>query len=155
MGSDPHSPLPEEERAGFQGLKYFPFNEDLFLELPLDRNVSHDTITMETSTGDQNQYTRAGKVHFEVDGQPVELSIYAAEDGEFFLPLRDATSGKETYGAGRYVEPEAIDEENILVDLNLLYNPYCAYDERYSCPLPPRENWLQVPIRAGETTYKE
>ena len=105
---------------------------------------------METSTGDRQEYRRAGKIHFDVDGQTAQLTIFQDPEGELFLPLRDATSGKETYGAGRYLEPELIDDETVHVDFNYLYNPYCAYNEAYSCPLPPVENWLRVPIAAGE-----
>ncbi len=74
-------------------------------------------------------------------------------NGELFLPLRDATSGEETYGAGRYLEPQPAAEGWVLMDFNCLYSPYCAYNEAWSCPLPPRENWLSVPIRAGEKTF--
>jgi uncharacterized protein (DUF1684 family) len=149
----PQSPLPHEQQHTFQGLSYYPFDPELHMHLPLDRDVSDEPITMETSTGDNRQFHRLGKVHFEVDGQPAELTIYADEDGSLFLPLRDATSGAETYGAGRYLEPELVDGDSVHLDFNYLYNPYCAYNEAYSCPLPPIENWLKVPIRAGEKTY--
>lgn len=151
----PHSPLSEEQRETFAGLSYYPLNPDLILDLPLDRDVSTQPLVMETSTGDRREYARAGKVHFEVDGEGAEVTVYASEDGELFLPIRDATSGKETYGAGRYLEPVMLDDDHVLVDFNYLYNPYCAYNEMYSCPLPPRENWLKVPIRAGEKTFEE
>jgi uncharacterized protein (DUF1684 family) len=150
---DPHSPLSHEEQHHFQGLAYYPYNGALHMHLPLDGEVSNEPITMETSTGEQREYHRAGKIHFEVDGQPAELTIYADPDGELFLPLRDATSGQETYAAGRYLEPEPAGEGEVHVDFNYLYNPYCAYNEAYSCPLPPLENWLKVPLEAGEMNY--
>jgi uncharacterized protein (DUF1684 family) len=150
---DPHSPLSHEEQHHFTGLSYYPFNPAFHMHLPLDRDVSDEPITMETSTGDQREYHRAGKIHFEVNGEPVALTIYAGPDGELFLPMRDATSGKETYGAGRYLEPEMASDDAVHVDFNYLYNPYCAYNEAYSCPLPPLENWLRVPIEAGEKNY--
>jgi uncharacterized protein (DUF1684 family) len=81
------------------------------------------------------------------------LTLYRGTDGDLFLPLRDATSGDETYGAGRYLEPLMLDDGRVLVDFNYLYNPYCAYNDAWSCPLPPRENWLTVPIRAGEKAF--
>ena len=154
MRSHPQSPIPEEERDQFQGLSYYPYNPDLNLHLPLDRDVSQEPVTMETSTGDQTELHPAGKVRFEVEGEPAELTIYADEDGELFLPLRDATSGKETYGAGRYLDPEPGEDDTVNLDFNYLYNPYCAYNEAYSCPLPPMVNWLRVPLRAGEKIYK-
>jgi uncharacterized protein len=153
FASDPHSPLSHEEQHQFEGLAYYPYNPALHMHLPLDRDVSEEPITMETSTGDQREYVRAGKIHFDVAGQPAELTIYASPDGELFLPMRDATSGKETYGAGRYLEPEPAGEGEVHVDFNYLYNPYCAYNEAYSCPLPPLENWLKVPIEAGEKNF--
>jgi uncharacterized protein (DUF1684 family) len=150
---DPHSPLSHDEQHRFQGLAYYPFNPALHMHLPLDRDVSDEPIVMDTSTGDSREYRRAGKIHFEVNGQPAELTVYADPDGDLFLPMRDATSGKETYGAGRYLEPEMAGEDEVQVDFNYLYNPYCAYNEAYSCPLPPLENWLRVPIEAGEKNY--
>jgi uncharacterized protein (DUF1684 family) len=110
-------------------------------------------VAADTSTGETQSYQRAGIIRFAVDGQPAELTLYQGEQGELFLPLRDATSGTETYGAGRYLEPTPLDADRVLVDFNYLYNPYCAYNEAWSCPLPPRENWLTVPIRAGEQTF--
>jgi uncharacterized protein (DUF1684 family) len=150
---DPHSPLSHEEQHHFQGLSYYPFNADMHMHLPLDRDVSDEPIVMETSTGDQREYRRAGKIHFDVNGEEATLTVYADPDGGLFLPMRDATSGKETYGAGRYLEPEMAGEDEVHADFNYLYNPYCAYNEAYSCPLPPLENWLRVPIEAGEKNF--
>lgn len=152
---DPYSPIPHDERETFNGLNYYPPNLDYQFTLTLDREEP-EPVTFQTSTGDQQRYFRVGTVRFEVEGQPAELAIYESEDGEdLFLPFRDATSGKETYGAGRYLEPIALGEDDMLVDFNLAYNPYCAYSPDFSCPLPPIENWLKVPIRAGEKQYKE
>jgi uncharacterized protein (DUF1684 family) len=111
---------------------------------------------METSTGDEREQYRWGRVQFEVDGQLAELKIYSDYDGEaLFLPFKDQTHGRETYGAGRYLDNHRpglrrIGADQIELDFNYAYNPYCAYSPNYSCPLPPRENWLAVPIRAGE-----
>jgi uncharacterized protein (DUF1684 family) len=152
MRDDPHSPLPHASVESFTGLVYYPPNESLRLMLPLDPAVSSEPVSMETSTGGSQEYRRAGKVHFEVDGQPAEVTIFES-DGELFLPLRDATSATETYPAGRYLEPQRLDDGRVLVDFNYLYNPYCAYDDVWSCPVPPVENWLSVPIRAGEKRF--
>jgi len=153
MKGDPQSPLGPEQRRAFTGLLYYPFNPALRLILPLERAVSRDVISMETSTAEQQDYRRAGTIRFQVDHQTAELVLYQGPQGELFLPLRDATSGHDTYGAGRYLEPDLIDEERVLVDFNYLYNPYCAYNEGWSCPLPPRENWLGVPLTAGEKIF--
>jgi uncharacterized protein (DUF1684 family) len=153
MREDPTSPLGKQERSRFDGLTYFPYDPALALELPLDRNVDSEPVEMGTSTGDTRAYARVGKVHFDVRGTPAEVTLYGDPEN-LFLPIRDATSGHATYGAGRYVEPEMTGDDTVFVDFNLLYNPYCAYNEQFSCPLPPVENWLQVPIEAGEQNYK-
>jgi uncharacterized protein (DUF1684 family) len=150
---DRHSPLDHHQRHEFAGLAYYPFNPALRLELPLDREVPAEIVEVDTSTGERQEYRRAGKVRFAVEGEPADLTLYEGSDGGLFLPVRDATSGEETYGAGRYLEPLALDGGRVLVDFNYLYNPYCAYNEAWSCPLPPRENWLRVPLRAGEKTF--
>ena len=98
---------------------------------------------------------RWAKIAFSVDGAPAELTVYKdASDDSLFLPFADATSGEETYGAGRYVEPEAQSDGNVLVDFNYAYNPYCAYNEAWACPITPSENRLRVTIRAGEKNFK-
>ncbi|WP_082374372.1 DUF1684 domain-containing protein [Ardenticatena maritima] len=151
---DPRSPLPPDVRATFQGLAYYPPNRTLRLVLPLERDPSGERIVMQTSTGDEQVYERLGYVSFEVDGEPTRLAIYRdVRSGALFLPFRDATSGSETYGAGRYLEPVLLDDNTVLVDFNLAYNPFCAYSDQWSCPLPPMENWLRVPIRAGEKAF--
>jgi uncharacterized protein (DUF1684 family) len=154
--SDPYSPLAENERAELKGLAYFEPNLGLRFELPLARSGTPQTLLMQTSSGDEQSFEEIGTISFEVDGQPATLHVYRMEEGgELFLPFRDATSGQESYGAGRYLEPQLIGADMLLVDFNLAYNPYCAYSEAYACPLPPLENWLRVPIRAGEKKFHE
>jgi uncharacterized protein (DUF1684 family) len=150
----PQSPLTDEQQATFTGLRYFPENPELRLVLPLEEFAERDTVVMQTSTGDERHYTRYGRLHFTVDGQDVALTVYADVDtGAFFLPFVDALRGRETYGAGRYLDPELLADSQFLVDFNLAYNPYCAYNDDWSCPLTPVENWLPVAIRAGEQLY--
>jgi len=153
--SSADSPLPYGDRERFAGLRYYPENPALRLRLPIDEFADKQTVSMITSTGGVQEYQRWGKIAFEVDGQPAELTVFYASWGEFFLPFADATSGSETYGAGRYLEPEEQEDGTIVVDFNLAYNPYCAYSEEFSCPIPPAENRLKVPIRAGEMAYGE
>jgi uncharacterized protein (DUF1684 family) len=109
---------------------------------------------MQTTTGDVQDYQRFGRFHFVADGQPAALTIYQSEFG-YFLPFVDALAGSETYGAGRYLEPEEMADGRFLVDFNLAYNPYCAYNENWSCPITPSENRIKVPVRAGEMTFEE
>jgi uncharacterized protein (DUF1684 family) len=152
---NPYSPLEPEDRQTFSGLKYY--EPDLAFQYILQlQPADPERITLQTNTGDEQTYNRIGTVTFEVDGEPAEAAIYqSTDDDDLFLPFRDATSAKETYGAGRYLEPVDLGNEEVLVDFNLAYNPYCAYSPNYSCPLPPVENWLKVPIRAGEKKFKE
>lgn len=144
----PASPLPPEQRATFVGLRYFPGNPALRFLLVLAAAEGAPWETLDTSTGAKRRYERAGRIRFSVGNQKVTLTVFSDENG-YFLPFRDRTSGKETYGAGRYLEPE-MEDGKLLIDFNLAYNPYCAYSERYSCPLPPRVNWLGVSVEAGE-----
>ncbi len=152
FGTDPHSPLTREQKKVFKGLLYFPRADELRFELELEQFPQVKTIQMQTNTGDVQDYERLGKVHFSVDGNPVELTVYRSEGG-YFLPFVDSLAGKETYPAGRYLEPEPLSGGTLLVDFNLAYNPYCAYNDRWSCPLTPPENRLKVPIRAGEKIF--
>lgn len=148
----PQSPLTDEQKAKFQGLKYFPENSKLRFELPVEEFETQEKVQIQTSTGDIQEYNRLGKIHFEVKGQSVELTVLHYEYG-LFLPFVDSLAGKETYGAGRYLEPEELAGGVLEVDFNLAYNPYCAYNDLYSCPLTPWENRLKVPIRAGEKSF--
>jgi hypothetical protein len=148
----PQSPLLPEQKRDFKGLSYFPENPALRLEVVVEEFNPKDTVHMQTSTGDTQTYQRFGRFKFVVEGQEAALTIYASEHG-FFLPFVDSLAGEETYGAGRYLEPEPLGRGKFRVDFNLAYNPYCAYNEKWSCPLTPRENRLKVPIRAGEKDF--
>jgi uncharacterized protein (DUF1684 family) len=150
----PQSPLTPEQKQDFDGLAYFPENPALRLEVALEEFAEKDEIEMQTTGGEVQSYTRFGRIRFSVDGQEAELTIYAAPYG-YFLPFVDALAGMETYGAGRYLEPEALSGGKFLVDFNLAYNPYCAYNEQWTCPITPRENRLKVPVRAGEKIFHE
>lgn len=149
----PQSPLTREQKANFQGLDYFPETPDLRLEVNVEEFAEKNHIEMQTTTGDVQSYIRFGKIHFQVDGQDAELTVYANQHG-FFLPFVDSLAGKETYPAGRYLEPELQHNGKLLIDFNMAYNPYCAYNEMWSCPLTPFENRLKVPIRAGERIFQ-
>jgi uncharacterized protein (DUF1684 family) len=152
---DSGSPLPDEERSRFAGLSYYPFDPALRIAADVEPPESTEDLTMSTSTGDEVVYRRTGLVRFTVDGQPAQLTLFEdEEEGELFVPFRDSTSGVETYGAGRYLEVAAPQGGRVTLDFNYAYNPYCAYSEAYSCPLAPGENWLRVPVRAGEKVYE-
>ena len=151
--TDPHSPLSDEQKGAFEGLNYYPENPDLRFEAQVEPFAEHVHVQMQTSTGDVQDYIKYGTFRFEVHGEPAVLTVYASPEGEAFVPFADATSGPETYGAGRYLELEYYGDNRFGVDFNLAYNPWCAYSPEYSCPIPPAENRLQVPIRAGEKNF--
>jgi uncharacterized protein (DUF1684 family) len=149
FAADRHSPLTRQQRLGFKGLSYFPENPALSLEVTVEEFPEKDRIEMQTSTGTTLHYTRFGRFTFTAEGQEAGLTIYGDEHG-YFLPFVDALAGEETYPAGRYLEPERLPDGRFLVDFNYAYNPYCAYNDAWTCPLTPFENRLKIPIRAGE-----
>ncbi len=152
FASHPQSPLTPEQKKDFHGLDYFPENPALRLEVRVEEFAKREVIEMQTTGGDAQRYQKYGKLKFAVDGQEAELTIYANPHG-YFLPFVDSLANKETYGAGRYLEPELLEGGKFLVDFNLAYNPYCAYNPNWSCPLTPFEDRLKVPIRAGEKIF--
>ena len=154
LKNDPHSPLPAEERESFTGLEYYPENKDLSFEVEVEPFDQQEHVHMQTSTGDLQPYLRFGTFSFEVDGQPATLTVYSSDNGGVFVPFADATSGSETYGAGRYLDLHWHHGDRLHVDFNLAYNPWCAYSPLYSCPIPPQENRLKVAVRAGEKDFK-
>jgi hypothetical protein len=153
FGHHPQSPLTPEQKKNFTGLRYFPEDPALRFEADIEKFPEQAMVEFQTSTGDVRHYQRYGKFKFKVEGQSVELTVYASEHG-FFLPFVDSQANKETYGAGRYLDPEPLPNGKLLIDFNQAYNPYCIYNDRWSCPLTPFENRLKVPIRAGEKIFE-
>lgn len=145
----PQSPLTAEQQERFSGLAYYPYAPALSLVLQPEPVEGDDRIRIETTTGEVRVYSRAARVSFVLDGQAVSLVIYEAPFG-YFLPFVDAGAPAETYPAGRYVEPELLPDGRFAVDFNQAYNPTCAYNDGWSCPITPAENRLPVAIRAGE-----
>jgi uncharacterized protein (DUF1684 family) len=161
MKHHPSSPLDHDRRHDFDGLNYYEPRQDLILEVEVERfSEDEPIVVMQTSTGDSQEYRRWGHISFEVDGETATLTIYSDALGqEFFMPFKDITNGAETYGAGRYMDNHRpgmhrLSSNRFEIDFNYAYNPYCAYSPHYSCPLPPRDNWLKVPVRAGEKNFK-
>ncbi|MFP3897340.1 MAG: DUF1684 domain-containing protein [Anaerolineales bacterium] len=153
------SPIPPEDQVDFGGIDYYPPNADYRFETELAEHGEKQTVRMAYTRGEQRDFLRWGEFRFEIDGEECTLQAYKgdAEEGRLFIPFRDATSGQETYGAGRYIDLEAdrnrAADGNWILDFNKAYNPWCVYSERYTCPLVPQENVLSVPIRAGEKQY--
>jgi uncharacterized protein (DUF1684 family) len=145
---------PEQQRS-FAGLSYYDENPALKFVVKPEEYDAKEPVNMVTSTGAVASYVRWGRIGFKVGGEPTGLTLYRdAEDREFFLPFADATSGAETYPAGRYLETQPMADGRVLVDFNYAYSPYCAYNDQWSCPLTPFENRLPVSISAGEKTFK-
>jgi uncharacterized protein (DUF1684 family) len=148
--ASPQSPLSLDQQDAFTGLSYYEPNPALSLVVTVEPLPPvNNEIVIETTTGDTRRYVRYGRFRFTVEGQEVELTLYEAPHG-YFLPFVDANAGRETYGAGRYLEPEELGDNQFAVDFNLVYNPFCAYGDGWSCPITPAENRLSVAIRAGE-----
>lgn len=152
--TQPQSPLSAEQKKHFTGLNYFPENDALRFTLDLERYPKPEHIQMQTSKGDLRDFFRVGQIHFPVNGVETTLQVYESTDNmdEYFLPFVDATAPAETYGAGRYLEPERIGPDKLLVDFNVAYNPYCVYGDKWSCPFPPPR---KSPHRSHRSRRKE
>jgi uncharacterized protein (DUF1684 family) len=156
FASNPHSPIPEAERAAFTGLPYYPIDTSLrFDDLPLEPYTGDapSDFDIPTSDGRLRPAHRAGYLSFQLDGATHRLTAYTFDGGDgesLFVPFLDGTSGTETYGAGRYLDLEPEDDGTYSLDFNLAYHPSCVYDMKYSCPLTPAENRLPTRIEAGE-----
>ncbi len=154
--SSKESPLSEEDKRNFQGLSYYPVDELFKVKASLELMPGREIVTMPTSDGKEKQYRKFANARFELKGKMLQLVVYEPLqklDDLLFLPFADGTSALETYGAGRYLDFEVPDGNELIIDFNLAYNPYCAYSDKYSCPLPPKENFLSVAIEAGEKNY--
>ena len=153
------SPIPAEERAKFRGLVYYPPDPDYRFELELHEHRDKKMLKIEDTGGNMRDFLRWGEFRFKVGNEECILQAYKSDPREerLFIPFKDATSGKETYGAGRYIdleyERDRTPEGKWILDFNKAYNPWCAYSKNYVCPFVPPENWLKVPIRAGEKKY--
>ncbi len=158
--SDPKAPLLPEQQKEFKGLRYFTPTEDFFLDASFDQAETPDTIIMLTSkSNDKRRYLRYGFFTFTIGDSTYKLTAFKAlgqATSALFVPFGDATNGKTTYGAGRYLDiEEEIGADEYILDFNAAYNPYCAYNHSYSCPLVPAENILKVSIKAGEKKFGE
>lgn len=153
------SPIPPHGRAGFRGLDYYPPDPRYRFEIGLVEHEEKQTVRMAYTKGEEQGFVRWGEFRFEIDGEECVLQAYksAADEERLFIPFRDATSGQETYGAGRYIDLDAARDRSPdgkwILDLNRAYNPWCVYSEQYTCPFVLQENWLAVPVRAGEKNY--
>lgn len=154
---DEESPLTEEQKASFKGLKYFPPNKELSFELPLDTSISDvgKEVIIKTTGGDEQVYKKAGKVKFKVEGKEIETIVFEdpeVEQFQYYFIFKDATTGKETYENGRMLQVEKKGDK-LVVDFNYAYNPYSSYNDNWDCPITPDENTIKAPIKAGEKKF--
>jgi uncharacterized protein (DUF1684 family) len=145
------SPIRPGEVDKFVPLSYFPIDESYAVPAQLEPAADRVVITMPTSTGTLRQVERVGTLKFNLKGQPLKLTAFLEQgQRQLFVPFSDLTSGTETYQAGRYMNLDPTPSGIYIVDFNVAYTPYCYYNAEYECPLPPSENRLAIPIRAGE-----
>lgn len=143
----------------FEGLNYFPIDETYRVKANLQSIDKKKVVLLATSDGLEQKYLEYAFAEFQLNGNSNKLLILEVMDngpqrGKLFLAFADETSGVDTYGAGRYLDVKKVPAAtSVILDFNLAYNPYCAYNDSYSCPFPPRENILKVAIRAGEKNY--
>lgn len=152
-----HSPLKEEDREQFTTHLFFPIDNKYKVTATLTKPMLPDTIELMTSSGEIKTYDKFAVAHFEIDGVKHSLTIYQshqlrkmAEYKDYlFLPFKDFTNGKESYGGGRYIDLQIPQTSELVIDFNKSYNPLCAYSDSFSCPIPPDDNLLKTRIEAG------
>ena len=156
--ADPEeSPLPEKAQKGFKYVNYFPFDPDYCVEAHLELTPGEEPFEMPTSTDRLPVYVKYGELHFKIKGENLKLAVYQSlslmetegYEDYLFVPFNDLTNGDTSYGGGRFLDFRIPEGETMQLDLNNTYHPLCAYDHRYSCPIPPDENMLDVAIEAG------
>ena len=160
------SPLKKKDLKKFKGLDFFPIDSTFIVTAKLIKTTNAPTFEMATTTDRKPLYKEYGKLSFTLEGKNCELTIYQSQDDlrdekykdNLFLPFTDDTSGNESYGGGRYMDVLTTDENadgTITLNFNNTYNPYCAYNDKYSCPLTPRKNHLNIEIKAGIKVFKK
>ena len=160
------SPLKKNDLKKFEGLSFFPIDSTFIVKADLVKTLNAPTFEMATTTDRKPLYKEYGKLNFTLKGKQHQLTIYQSQDpledekykDYLFLPFTDDTSGIESYGGGRYMDVMTTDENpdgTIILNFNNTYNPYCAYNEKYSCPLTPRKNHLDLAINAGIKVFKK
>lgn len=160
------SPLKKKDLKKFKGLDFFSVDTSFIVEATFTRIENAPTFEMATTTSRKPLYKKYGLLKFTLNKKKCELTIYQSQDDlrdekykdYLFLPFTDETSGEESYGGGRYMDVLTTDitkNNTVILNFNNTYNPYCAYNDKYSCPLTPRKNHLDVAIKAGVKAFKK
>ncbi|WP_162342081.1 MULTISPECIES: DUF1684 domain-containing protein [Cyclobacterium] len=151
------SPLTDEQKDELDSLDFYPIDPDYKVRARMEPVANRNIMEVPMTDGSVERYIRHSFAVFDLKGEPLRLLLLQAEDEmdrrNFFLAFADETSADETYGGGRYLNLRQDGQSSITIDFNLAYNPYCAYNPDFACPIPPRENILEIPIRAGEKNY--
>ncbi len=165
----PDSPLPNNEKSRFKGLKYFEVDTSFRVLAAVERILKPATINIANSDQTDRPFVGTVLLRFVINKKPFELTAYQSQaeytiveqtkkdpKTRLFIPFSDQTSGNETYATGRYIDIEIENKDTLLrIDFNQAYNPYCAYNPTYSCPIPPQNNHLNTKINAGEKNYHD
>ncbi len=155
-----NSPLTEKQQKSFRSLDYFPVKKQYRVSATIKKPDQQDTISMAYTNGEEKTYTQYASLQFKLKDKNLSLNAYKNLDNDkgsanqLFIPFYDHTNGHSTYGGGRYLDIDSLGGgDTTLVDFNKAYNPYCAYNKNYACPVPPEENKLGVAIKAGEKNF--
>lgn len=159
------SPLLEQDFSNFKSLNYFDEDRTFRVEAQFERTADAKYFQMPTSSGIPKKYIKYGVLKFRLGNREQHLNVYQADAATLakfpdyadllFVPFKDSTNGEETYGGGRYIDIKKPAGETVVLDFNLAYNPSCAYgSDRFSCPIPPKKNFLKIDIKAGEKSFE-
>jgi uncharacterized protein (DUF1684 family) len=159
------SPLLEEDFSNFKGLNYYDEDKSFQVEARFERTADESYFQMPTSSGVPKKYIKYGVLKFNLGGRQQQLNVYQTDKATLekypeyadllFVPFKDATNGAETYSGGRYIDIKTPKGNKVMLDFNLAYNPSCAYgSDRYSCPIPPKKNFLKIAVKAGEKNFE-
>ena len=155
---DSQSPLNERDRKKFKGLIYFPIDLKYLIIGSIEKYPTEPKpiyVNLPTNKEMGRKYVKYGRFKFKWEGKEYVLQIYRTlGGGELFLPFKDNTSSTETYSEGRYLYIEPMPVGKVMIDFNRAYSPFCQYNEKYTCPFAPKENWLEIEIRAGEKRFR-
>lgn len=155
------SPLTDKDRKDFKGLEFFKFDSIYIVKAALKRTPESEWFNMKTTTERLSKERVFGQLTFEINDESFNLNVYQGEENMqtegledyLFLPFLDDTNGEESYGGGRYIDLRIPESDSITIDFNKAYNPLCVYNEKFSCPIVPRINYLPIEIKAGVKMY--
>lgn len=157
------SPLKDKDRKAFKGLDFFKFDSTYMVTASFKRTPNEKVFKMKTTTDRKPEYVKYGELNFNLKGKEYTLNIYQnlglieteGYEDYLFLPFLDETNGLESYGGGRYIDARIPEGDTMIIDFNKAYNPYCAYNDKYSCPIVPRKNYLKTRVEAGVKAFEK